>query len=518
MRFCRLLAVSFLLVALAACADPGAYVKTSPPSSSPSPAPVTTPMAKATARPNFVFLLTDDLDKQSISVMPQLKSLITDQGTTLSNYHVSVAWCCPSRASTLRGQYAHNTKVWSNTPPNGGFGLFHDHGLENSTLGVWLRKAGYRTGLFGKYLNGYPSQAPVGEKYVPPGWDTWNVPSSGSPYHQYNYTLNVNGKLEQHGDKARDYLTDVLDTKVKHFISKPSPKPFFAYVGVYNPHAPATPAPRHKKMFKGVKAPRTPSYDAKDLTGKPTELRRLQPVTGAESKTWDALYRNRLRSLQSVDDMIGDLIGNLRETGRLANTYFVFTSDNGFHIGQFRMPPGKNTGYEEDTGVPFMVRGPGVPAGRTVDLLAGNVDVAPTIADLAGAKAPAFVDGRSLRPLMRPGTPPDWRQAYLIEHGHGPGTQPPLKPKDGTLEPPELLAPSERLKFYIAPFEGVRTSRYLYIRYSTGERELYDLRTDPNELHNIVAGEKALAASLAERLAAMRACKGAACRTAEDSR
>lgn len=468
-------------------------------------------------RPNFVFLLTDDLDSASISVMPRLRSLLTDQGTTLTDYHVSLSWCCPSRASTLRGQYAHNTKVWSNTPPNGGFAQFHKRGLERSTIATWLRAAGYRTGLFGKYLNGYPEQAKVGRTYVPPGWDTWVSPAAGSPYHQFNYTLNDTGRLEPHGHRARDYLTDVLDTKVRRFVAAPAHQPFFAYVGVYNPHSPATPAPRHRHLFKDRKAPRTPSYDEADLTGKPTELRRLPRVRAKEERVWDALYRDRLRSLMSVDDMIGDLVRTLRDSGRLADTYFVFTSDNGFHIGQHRMGPGKNTAFEEDTRVPFVVRGPGVPAGRTVDLLAGNIDVAPTLADLAGVPVPPFADGRSLRPLLRPGKPSAWRRSFLVEHGHGPGTRPPIKPSDGTLEPPELYAPSQREKFYLAPFEGLRTRRYLYVLYSTGERELYDLAADPGQLHNIASTQPAVVTALDGRLRLLRACAGASCRTAENA-
>jgi arylsulfatase A-like enzyme len=245
-------------------------------------------------------------------------------------------------------------------------------------------------------------------------------------------------------------------------------------------------------------------------------------VSKKEAATWDALYRNRLRSLQSVDDMIGDLTNTLRQSGRLDNTYFIFTSDNGFHIGQHRMPPGKNTAYVEDTRVPFVIRGPGVPAGRTVDRLAGNVDIAPTLADLAGVKSPGFVDGRSLAPLLRAGAPPPWRQAFLLEHGHGPGTQPPLKPpKNGVLEPPELLSASTREKFYIAPYEGLRTGRYFYVEYSTKERELYDLATDPYETHNLAADRsppvQALIASFAKRLAKMRTCAGKSCATAEDA-
>lgn len=510
----RLLAAVLALLALTACGSTSAHT---PPPTSGAHATARTPSSP----PNFVFLLTDDLDAREISVMPRLKSLLIDQGTSLTDYNVSVSWCCPSRATTLRGQYAHNTRIWSNSAPNGGFGRFHEQNLEDSTIATWLKGAGYRTGLFGKYLNGYPEQAPVKETYVPPGWTTWDVPAAGSPYHQYNYTLNDNGRLEHHGSKPRDYLTDVLNLKVRGFVKAPSPKPFFAYIGVYNPHAPATPAPRHAKLFKDAKAPRTPSYDQKDLTGEPTEVRRLPPVTKGEEKSWDALYRNRLRSLQSVDDMIGDLVTALRRSGRLDDTYFIFTSDNGFHIGQHRMPPGKNTAYDEDTRVPFVVRGPGVPAGRSVGRPAGNVDVAPTLADLAGVKSPGFVDGRSLAPLLRPGAPKTWRQAYLLEHGHGPGTRPPLKPPaNGVLEPPELLTPSTREKFYLAPYEGVRTERYVYVEYSTGERELYDLANDPDELHNLVLDKsppvRSLIAAFAARLRKMRSCKGNGCFAAEN--
>jgi N-acetylglucosamine-6-sulfatase len=502
-----------LLLALTACGSPSSRAH--------PPMPEATTVHTPAAPPNFVFLLTDDLDAQAISVMPRLKSLLIDQGTSLSDYNVSVSWCCPSRATTLRGQYAHNTDVWSNSPPNGGFAQFYDKKLESSTIATWLTSAGYRTAMFGKYLNGYPEQVSGTLRYVPPGWSTWDVPAAGSPYHQFNYTLNENGRLVRYGHRPKDYLTDVLNLKVRKFITTPSPQPFFAYVGVYNPHSPATPAPRHAKLFKNVTAPHPPSYDEKDLTGKPTEVRRLQPVTAKEARIWDALYRNRLRSLQSVDDMIGDLIDTLRRSGKLDNTYFVFTSDNGFHIGQHRMPPGKNTAYVEDTRVPFVVRGPGVPTGRTVNKLAGNVDVAPTLADLAGVKVPGFVDGRSLVPLIRPGTPKTWRQAFLLEHGHGPGTRPPLKPPaNGVLEPPELLPPSMRDRFYLAPFEGLRMSRYAYVEYSTGERELYDLANDPYELHNLAPDTSppvvSLLATFAARLKAMRACKGNGCVTAEN--
>ncbi|MGI8336771.1 sulfatase family protein [Actinomadura scrupuli] len=469
-------------------------------------------------KPNFVFLLTDDLDTSATAYMPNLKALLTDQGTTLSRYYVSLAWCCPSRASTLRGQYAHNTGVWTNTAPNGGFFMFHQLGRERSTLATWLRGAGYRTGLFGKYLNGYPEQAPVKKTYVPPGWTTWVSPAAGYPYSQFDYTLNENGRLTHEKPSNATYLTDVLTRKADGFLAAKDTRPFLAYIAPYNPHIPATPAPRHRKLFAGVRAPRPPSYDEPDMAGKPAELQRLPPITGREAREWDALYRKRLQSMQSVDDMIGDLVQTLKDSGRLANTYFIFTSDNGFHIGQHRLAPGKNTAYEEDIRVPFVIRGPGIPAGRTVDALASNIDLGPMLADLAGAKTPEFADGRSLRPILTGGPPPkNWRQVLLLEHAKARGTHPigPRTTVDGTLEPPEMVRAGVRTKAYLAPFVALRTRRYLYVEYETGEREMYDVVADPYELHDIAAGNPLLT-GLSDRLRRLRECAGESCRAAED--
>jgi N-acetylglucosamine-6-sulfatase len=469
-------------------------------------------------RPNFVFLLTDDLDTSAIAYMPKLKALLTDQGTTLSRYYVSLAWCCPSRASTLRGQYAHNTGVWTNNAPNGGFYMFHQLGREQSTIATWLQGAGYRTGLFGKYLNGYPEQAPVDKTYVPPGWTSWVSPAAGYPYSQFDYTLNENGRLTHEKPSSATYLTDVLTRKADGFLAAKDTRPFMAYIAPYNPHIPAVPAPRHRKLFAGVRAPRTPSYSEPDMTGKPAELQRLPPVTAKEARAWDALYRKRLQSMQSVDDMIGDLVKTLKDSGRLADTHFIFTSDNGFHIGQHRLAPGKNTAYEEDVHVPFVIRGPGIAAGRTVDALAANIDIGPMLADLAGAKTPAFADGRSLRPILGSAPPPkNWRQVLLLEHAKARGTHPhgPQTAGDGTLEPPELVRAEVRTKTYLAPFVALRTKRYLYVEYDTGERELYDVVADPYELHDIAAGNPLLT-GLSARLRQLRDCAGQACRVAED--
>lgn len=476
------------------------------------------------SKPNVLFILTDDLDYGEIATMPNLRSLLIDQGVSFSHYFVSVSLCCPSRSTTLRGQYSHNTGVETNGGVNGGFETAHRLGIESSTIGTWLQADGYRTALIGKYLNGYPDT--VKPTYVPPGWDEFDSASSGKPYSEFNYTLNQNGTLVHHGAAAADYGTDVYVRNTQSFITRSvsAGKPFFAYLAVYAPHQPATPAPRDAGLFPNARAPRTPAYNEADLTGKPQFVRAKPLMNARVQSRVDAAYGRRIRSLQAVDRGIADLIGTLRSTGQLANTYVVFTSDNGFHLGQFRMPSGKQTAYDFDIHVPLVVRGPGVPAGRSAGQLVGNVDLAPTFAAMAGATVPSFVDGRSFLPLaLSPTSTEAWRDAYLIEHwkeddGSGTRGSAPLEP--GDIDQTGVTTPARASKAAantIPEYHAVRSLRYLYVEYATGERELYDVVADPNELHNLIStASPTLVHAMSVELAALRDCKAASCRTAED--
>jgi arylsulfatase A-like enzyme len=489
------------------------------------------PSAPATARqPNILFILTDDLDLREVSVMPHLRTLLAARGATFRNFFVSVSLCCPSRSTCLRGQYAHNTGVLTNKGTQGGFETAYALGLEQSTVATWLHDAGYRTALIGKYLNGYPNGVSVA--YVPPGWDQWDSPSQGSPYSEFNYTLNENGQQVAYGAAAADYGTDVYAGKAAAFITDAASAqvPFFVYLAVYAPHLPATPAPRHAGLFPGARAPRTPGYAEADVGDKPLFIRSLPLMTPAVARSVDAIYRRRLRSLQAVDEAIAMLIDTLERNGQLDDTYIVFTSDNGFHLGQHRMPAGKQTAYEEDIHVPLVVRGPGVPARKVVRQLTGNVDLAPTFAELAHSAIPAFVDGRSLVPLLhgRPRAPRPWRRAYLVEHWRPAAEDEPMAREGVPVEPPdpeERAAGPQRLArrpgaMVIVPdFQGIRTRRHLYVEYVTGERELYDLRRDRAERHNLAATARPhLLRRLAARLARLKACAGAECRAAEEVR
>lgn len=475
------------------------------------------------ARPNIVFVLTDDMSASDLAAMPHVRQLIGAQGVTLSQFLVSNTLCCPSRATILTGRYSHDNGVEANGGSNGGFETAYRNRIDRSTVATWLHDAGYRTALIGKYLNGYPNGAPI--LYVPPGWDDWVSPTiGGNPYNEYRYTLNANRRLEPHGSAPSDYGNRVYTRAAVRFVrdASRSHRPFFLYLAPYAPHRPATPDPRDVGRFAGVGAPRTPSYDEADVSDKPQWLRDMPRLSPALADLVDALAQRRLESLQAVDRTVAHLVRTLAAEGTLANTYVVFTSDNGFHLGQHRLPAGKQTAFEEDVHVPFVVRGPGVPAGVRVSAPAANVDLAPTFAVLAGARVPGDVDGRSIVPLFRGEAPQPWRKAFLLEHWiergvghHGPA---PLEPddRDVTDRPPNRhhgLTDHDRIPDY----RGLRTDRYTYVEYSTGERELYDRESDPAELSNLAAtSPPALLHRLHERLAELERCRGATCRSVEE--
>lgn len=500
-----------------------------------APTPSLSPTAAASttgqAKPNILFVLTDDLDAAEIQFMPHLKALITDQGMTFDNYFVAMSLCCPSRATTLRGQYPHNTEILGNQLPTGGFQKFFQLGEEKSTIATWLQDAGYRTMLAGKYLNGYPQQS--NQMYIPPGWTNWYSAVKGNAYSEFNYTLNENGKQVAYGNKPEDYGTDVYVGKTVDFIQESAKegKPFFAYLAPYAPHAPYTPAPRHANLFPGAKAPRTPNYNEADVSDKPLYIRDRPLLTQKQMDAIDQDYRKRLQALQAVDEGIETLVNTLKATGQLDNTYIFFTSDNGYHLGNHRQVTGKIAPYQEELRVTMIVRGPGVPTSKALDYLTGNVDLAPTWADLAGAKMPDFVDGRSLVPLMRPNppAPTQWRQIYGIENGPDkvdpsavaatPDTDPAL------LEPPDqdeadtAAMPADKQKIRaVPPLRGIRLPTMSYVEYVTGEKELYDLKSDPYELQNLAPKtDPKVLATLSARVKELATCKGAACRSVENA-
>lgn len=464
----------------------------------------------ATTPPNVILVLTDDQDLLlgSLDAMPHLREHLIEKGAFFSNAFVPLSLCCPSRATILTGRYTHNLQVYTNFPPDGGFPRFRDLGRERETIGIALQRAGYRTALMGKYLNVYPDRDD--RMYVPPGWSEWIVPAAGNPYGQYNYTLNENGKLVSHGKEAADYLTDVLAQKATDFVERAATDrvPFFLYLAPYASHKPCPPAPRDAALFPGVQAPRTPSFDEADVSDKPGSVRGRPRLTDKQIRTLDNLYRRRLQSLQAVDAAIAALVATLERTGQLDNTYIIFTSDNGFHMGQHRLGAAKYTPYEEDVHVPLVVRGPGVPAGSRVDAFVESVDLAPTIAQLARARLPVSADGRSLVPLLRaPQQPPaGWRQMVFLEQYHFEDTS--GGGEESVLEPPDEPEGEEHVTHL-----GLRTATYKFVEYGTGEREYYDLVNDPFELQNQARGLNGdRVRRLTARVHALGTCRGSTCR------
>ena len=441
-------------------------------------------MGSATDQPNIIFVLTDDLDYASAQKMPQITSLLADQGTSFEEAFVSHSVCCPSRATFLTGLYDHNHNVLSNKPPDGGFEKFVSEGHEENSIAVSLQEAGYQTAFFGKYLNGYPAGDPT---HVPPGWDEWYGKLNEQKL--YDYSINENGEEVSYGNETEDFFTDVLSGQATDFVSRAAPEdqPFFAYVAPTAPHGPATPAERHEGAFSEEEPPRPPSYNEEDVSDKPSQIQNTERISEEEASTIDDRYRQRLESMLAVDEMVGSLVEELEAAGELDNTFIFFTSDNGFQQGEHRLQKGKNQAYEESSRVPHFVRGPGVPVGAKTHKLALNTDFAPTFADLAGAEFQA--DGRSLAPLLGGDEDPSWRTSVLLER-----------------------LPTQR------GYQAVRTETHKYVEYNNGETELYDLRADPYELNNIYeSADASLVEDLKARLEALRDCYEEGCWEAEDA-
>jgi len=464
------------------------------------------------AQPNIVVVMTDDQDIASVDHLPQIQRLARE-GTSFSQTVVTIPQCCPSRATFLTGQYAHNHGVLSNKAPDGGFAALDS----TRTLPVWLSEAGYTTAHVGRYLNGYGNPA-VGTDplEIPPGWDDWHVPVNHTEFRMWNYTLNENGVLKDYGDAARDYQTDVVARKAAAFVRSNARKtdPFFLSVASLAPHkegvlgkvlnAPRNPrpAPRHDGVLEDLAIPRAPSYDEADVADKPRSVSRLPTLPQSSVRDLEVLNRSRVESLLAVDDLVGRLMRALRRSGELENTLVIFTSDQGFLFGEHRLI-GKGTLYEGAVRVPLIMRGPGMIPGEVRDQLVANIDLAPTIVDYAYAVPDVEPDGSSLRSIAREQETPDER-TYLLEIQRVPGLDEDARDRARDLR--KFLEPESVF--------AVRSPAFMYATHPTGEVELYDLTRDPDQLENVAADPDYAVplAQLADKLLTLKSCQGAACR------
>ncbi len=438
----------------------------------------------APAQPNVVVVMTDDQDERSLEVMPALRDKLAQRGTRFTNFFATYPLCCPSRATFLTGQYAHNHGVdFERSISPAGFDEFDDRG----TLPVSLRRAGYRTGYIGKYLNGYGSGEDA--TYIPPGWTEWQAAVRSSATQMYGYSLNENGEIRQFGSRRGDYQTDVYARKTEGFIrdSAAGSKPFFLTVAPGAPHVEddrsadpnPRPAPRHEGSFSNRPLPRPESFDERDVSDKPSFVQAEPRLDAEAERRLTERYRARLGSLKAVDDLVARLMNTLHDTGELATTYVVFTSDNGYLLGEHRLTK-KVKLYEESAGVPLVMRGPGVPAGEVRRQMTGNIDLAPTILEVTGAAPLRVMDGRSLIPFAQSGAFEADRD-ILLENG---------------------------------PSAAVRTPSYMYAEHTGGgtEQELYDMAEDPLQLESLHAQNLPVESDLEQRLRELEDCVGAECR------
>jgi N-acetylglucosamine-6-sulfatase len=506
-------------------------------------------------RPNILVVMTDDQALADVKLMPNVKKLLAEQGTTFADAVDSYPLCCPARATFITGQYAHNHDVAGNFYPYGWYGM-KDRG---NTLPTWLQKAGYRTALIGKWLNGYGSRDAHGE--VPKGFDIWRGLLDVSAYDYFNFVMNQNGKLKTWGDadfarklvkfaeiqvtppanrsirdafaklqevfgpgpytywgaeRTQDYSPDVTGTITEDLVAreKTSKKPFFIWWTPAAPHREdvATsfmgrpgrdprPAPRHAKASAGYTLPKPASFNEPDIGDKPSNIQDGAPsITDAQIQQLQLDYEGRAGALLAVDDHVKQLVDVLKRTNQLKNTMIVFVSDNGWLQGQHRIPGDKYLPYEESLRVPFIMRGPGVPAGQVVHGQVANIDFAPTLIDLAGARAGRTMDGVSLMPTVRD---PSKRPNRAI------GLEALTRLFGGDFGP---------FNAWDRPYTGVRTDRYTYVVYNeTGEKELYDRNKDPGQLVN-VAGDpsnSAVVTQLQAKLDKLKGCKGKSCQVAQ---
>jgi arylsulfatase A-like enzyme len=490
--------------------------------------------AQVSTQPNFVVIMVDDLDVGSMQtlldkgMMPNVKTHLVDRGYTFTESYVTNSLCCPSRATFLTGQYSHNHGVRGNFPPLGGVTLLN----EERALPVWMKLAGYHTGYVGKYLNGYGT---LTGPYVPAGWDDWAAVLDPGTYSMYQYMLNLNGAVIDVGALTRAfgelpalYQTDVLTYLAGEAITRAaqSGRPFFLYLNPLAPHielfpvynecsvagstspfggnfwgVSVRPAPRHKGTIAGDEVdfplPLPPSFNEADMTDKPDWQQANPPLTADDIGCLKKAYWGRLESMRAVDDMVGYVFDTLQKTGALENTIVMFTSDNGFLLGEHRLTQ-KLVAYNEAIRVPLYIRTPSNQTRQTIATVVLNNDLAPTIADYGSGVKLVTIDGRSLRPLLQNPNLTPWRTAFLVEHWNDLVAFGPL-----TL-PPDYAA-----------IRTVGASARILARYptvSTGIRgELYDVGADPFEMNNLFLSRPAEVSFIDPWLTGLKTCRGVVC-------
>jgi N-acetylglucosamine-6-sulfatase len=440
------------------------------------------PTSAISERPpaNVILILLDDATVEDMEYMPAVQHLLVDQGTTFRYTYTPDPLCCPARATLLTGQYPHNHRVLDNVAPIGGASVFND----TNTIATYLNDD-YRTGIFGKYLNDFDTR-----RYVPPGWDTWNVAVRGV----YNY-VHTGESINGVRHPFDTYMTGLYGRQARAFISGSvrRGRPFFAFVPFVAPHGgtphetaddPPSPyvAAKYRNTYAGPSLPRDPSFNEEDVSDKRFAVQQLPLLAPDRIAVISEQLKQRREALQSVDDQVKTMVDRVTSLGQADNTYFIFTSDNGFMQGQHRIGFGKKVAYEPSTRVPLVIRGPGIAAGATYKRVTGLQDITPTILSMTHQwhdQPLAQIDGVDLLSLLNGRRT---HRVQVIESAHS-----------SSLTDNQIAAGAEptrrqarRLSSVSWRWRGIVTSnRWKYVRYLSGEVEMYDLKADPYEERNV---------------------------------
>ncbi|XP_052802296.1 N-acetylglucosamine-6-sulfatase-like isoform X1 [Mya arenaria] len=474
------------------------------------------------SKPNIVFVLTDDQDVTMGGQLPMVKTkkLIGDNGVIFTNMFTTSPLCCPSRSSIMTGRYVHNHGAFNNSLSGGCSSKTWQQKQEIDAFPTKLKSKGYSTFFAGKYLNQYGHQGAGGVEHVPPGWDVWNGLVGNSVY--YNYSLSVNGVREKHGDTyPQDYLTDVIHKRARNFLDKRDKSaPFFMMLSTPACHGPFTPAPQYNSSFADKQAPREGSYNKKGDDKHWLIRQAIVPMPDDTVQNSDDIFRRRWRTLQSVDDMVEDIVQTLKQKNLLDNTYIVFSSDNGYHLGQFGLPYDKRQLYEFDIRVPLMVRGPGIKPNQTSNKIVANIDLAPTFLDLVDRTVLPNVDGLSFRPYLYPdqNSSVPLRDFILIEHSgeHVNDVQGCPGYKNQGLNNCDRHCVCEdswnNTFACLIQLQGASTFKTCELMDNENFVEIYDLKSDPYELTNLYKTmDPKQFSNLQRQLHYLATCKGPQC-------
>ncbi|KAF2727600.1 arylsulfatase-like protein [Polyplosphaeria fusca] len=498
----------------------------------PRPGPPQAPLGGLSKRPNIVFVLTDDQDlhMNSLDYLPHLQKHLLAEGTFYKRHFCTIALCCPSRVSLWTGKAAHNTNVTDVNPPYGGYPKFISQGLNENFLPIWLQEAGYNTYYTGKLFNAHTI-----ENYNSPHVKGF----TGSDFLLDPFTYQyLNSSYQRNKEPPVRYegrhTLEILAEKAYGFLDDAAKQdsPFFLAIAPVAPHSnvaldnlqgpiekivanfsPPIPLERHRHMFKDVKVPRTENFNPHKSSGV-NWISRLPRQSQENVDFNDHFYRQRLRALQGVDEIIDGVVSRLDGYGLLDETYIIYSTDNGYHIGQHRMQPGKECGFEEDINIPLIIRGPGIPRNLTTEIITTHTDLAPTILKLAGAPLRGDFDGAAI-PLTSSGI----EEAKLTRHEHvnveywgfalGEG-------KDWG---------GDRFHFNNT-YKGLRilgqSYDYYYSVWCTNEHELYNIENDPGQLHNLLGEDSStsyllgyplhkVVSRLDSLLFVLKSCKGETC-------